>query len=103
MIPHTFHEAMNLPDKELWKAASDREMDSLKRNNVYSLVPSSSVPMTQVNRVPMGLQDEGRFLIQGPSRRSGLGAGPWRRLWQHFRTGLQDPKHPHGISCSGGV
>ena len=44
MIPHTFHEATNLPDKELWKAASDREMDSLKRNNVYSLVPSSSVP-----------------------------------------------------------
>ena len=35
---------MNLPAKTQWKAASDKEMASLKKNNVYTLLPVTSVP-----------------------------------------------------------
>ena len=35
---------MTLPAKAQWKAASDKEMASLKKNNVYTLLPATSVP-----------------------------------------------------------
>ena len=35
---------MALPAKAQWKAASDSEVASLKRNNVYTLLPGFSVP-----------------------------------------------------------
>ena len=35
---------MTLPAKAQWKAASDKEMASLKMNNVYTLLPATSVP-----------------------------------------------------------
>ena len=44
ITPNTFSEAMNLPAKTQWKAASDKEMASLKKNNVYTLLPATSVP-----------------------------------------------------------
>ena len=34
---------MTLPAKAQWKAASDKEMASLKMNNVYTLLPATSV------------------------------------------------------------
>ena len=36
VIPNTFKEAMTLPAKAHWKAASDKEVASLKKNNVYT-------------------------------------------------------------------
>ena len=44
VIPNTFKEAMTLPAKAHWKAASDKEVASLKKNNVYTLVPATAVP-----------------------------------------------------------
>ena len=35
---------MTLPAKAQWEAASDTEMASLKKNNVYTLLPATSVP-----------------------------------------------------------
>ena len=35
---------MTLPAKAHWKAASDKEIASLKKNNVYTLVPATAVP-----------------------------------------------------------
>ena len=35
---------MTLPAKAHWKAASDKEVASLKKNNVYTLVPATAVP-----------------------------------------------------------
>ena len=44
VIPNTSKEAMTLPAKAHWKAASDKEVASLKKNNVYTLVPATAVP-----------------------------------------------------------
>ena len=44
VIPNTFKKAMTLPAKAHWKAASDKEVTSLKMNNVYTLVPATAVP-----------------------------------------------------------
>ena len=44
VIPNTFKEAMTLPAKAHGKAASDKEVASLKKNNVYTLVPATAVP-----------------------------------------------------------
>ena len=44
VIPNTFKEATTLPAKAHWKAASDKEVASLKMNNVYTVVPATAVP-----------------------------------------------------------
>ena len=44
VIPNTFKEATALPAKAHWKAASGKEVASLKKNNVYTLVPATAVP-----------------------------------------------------------
>ena len=44
VIPNTFKEAMTLPAKAHWKAASDEKVASLNKNNVYTLVPATAVP-----------------------------------------------------------
>ena len=36
---------MTLPAKTHWKAVSDKEVASLKKNNVYTLVPATVVPI----------------------------------------------------------
>ena len=35
---------MTLLPKAQWKEASDKEMTSLKKNNVYTFLPATSVP-----------------------------------------------------------
>ena len=44
VIPNIFKEIMTLPAKAHWKVASDKEVASRKKNNVYSLVPATVVP-----------------------------------------------------------
>ena len=46
-VLNTFKEAMNLPQAARWKAATDKEIASLKKHGVYELVPASSVPVGQ--------------------------------------------------------
>ena len=43
VIPNTFKEVMTLPAKAHWKAASDKEVVSLKKINAYTLVPATAV------------------------------------------------------------
>ena len=45
--PNTFKEAMSLPQAARWKAATEKEIASLKKHDVYELVPASSVPAGQ--------------------------------------------------------
>ena len=44
LTPKTFKEATTLPAKAQWKAASDKELASLKKNNVYTHLPVTSDP-----------------------------------------------------------
>ena len=44
VVPNIYKEAMTLPAEAHWKAASDKEVTSLKKNNVYTLVPATTVP-----------------------------------------------------------
>ena len=44
VIINTLKEAMTLPTKAQWKAAPDKEVASLKRNKVYTLLPMTAVP-----------------------------------------------------------
>ena len=43
VISNTFKEATTLLAKAHWKAASDKEVASLKKNNVYTLVPATAI------------------------------------------------------------
>jgi hypothetical protein len=42
--PKTYREAMNGPDAEQWTASMEEELASLKKYEVYKLVPQSAVP-----------------------------------------------------------
>ena len=44
IIPNTFKQAMTLPAKLEPKATSDKEVASRKNDNVYTLLPETSVP-----------------------------------------------------------
>ena len=46
-VPNTSKEAMSLPQAARRKAATDKEIASLKKHGVYELVPSYSVPAGQ--------------------------------------------------------
>ena len=43
-FPSTFSEAMRLPEAARWKAATIKEINSLKDLGVYVLIPKSTVP-----------------------------------------------------------
>ena len=43
-IPATYAEAMNSPQCEDWKGACGNEMENLRKYDVYTVVPLSSVP-----------------------------------------------------------
>ena len=60
VISNTFKEAMALPAKAHWKAASDKEVASLKKNNVYTLVPAyRRFSRPQDRRLSLGVQGQG--------------------------------------------
>ena len=44
VLPNTFKEAMSLSEAALWKAASDKKIESLEQHHVYDHVPSISIP-----------------------------------------------------------
>ena len=44
VLLNTFKEAMSSPKADKWRAAANKEMDSLKQHKVYELIPATSVP-----------------------------------------------------------
>ena len=46
-IPNSYKEAINSPQCEQWNNAITKEMDSLNKHGVYTLVPITSVPKTE--------------------------------------------------------
>ena len=72
VIPNTLKEAMTLPAKAHWKAASNKEVASLKKNNVYTLVPATAVPAGHkiigsrwVYKVKADKSHKGRVVVLG--------------------------------------
>ena len=82
VIPNTFKEAMTLPAKAHWKAASDKEVASLKKNNVYTLVPATAVPAGHkiigsrwVYKVKADISYKGRVVVLGWGQVPGVDCG----------------------------
>ena len=56
VIPNTFKEAMGLPEAALWKAASDKEMDSLMQHHVLRPCALNIYPRrAESSRLAVGL------------------------------------------------
>ena len=103
VIPNTFKEAMTLPAKAHWKVASDKEVASLKRNNVYTLVPATVVPAGHtivgsrwVYKVKADKSYKGRVVVLGWGQVPGVDR-------RHVCSGLQASEHPYGAGDGGGV
>ena len=69
---NTCKEAMTPPAKTQWKATSDKEIASLKKNNVYTLLPATSVPVEHkvigsrwVYKVKADNSHNGRVVVLG--------------------------------------
>ena len=104
VIPNTFKEVMTLPTKAHWKAVSDKEVASLKKNNVYTLVPATTVPAGHKivgSRWVYKVKADKSY--KGASRRARIGTSTRRRLRRHVCSGLQASDHPYGAGDSGGV
>ena len=80
--PTTYREAMESPDFEQWKAAMDKEMNSLKEHDVADLVPIQSLPP---GAKPIGSRwlykikatgvMKARLIVQGWGQRHGIDCG----------------------------
>ena len=82
VIPNAFKEAMTLPAEEHWKAASDKEVASLKKNDLYTLVPASAVPAGHkiigsrwVYKVKVDKSCRGRVVVLGWGQVPGVDCG----------------------------
>ena len=82
IIPNTFEEAITLPAKAQWKAASDKEMASLKNDNVDTLLPATSVPAGHkiigsrwVYKVKADNSHKGRGVVLGWGQVPGIDCG----------------------------
>ena len=82
VIPNTFKEAMTLPAKAHWKAASDKGVASLNNNNVYTLVPATAVPAGHkivgsrwVHKVKADKSYKGRVVVLGWGQVPGVDCG----------------------------
>ena len=82
ITPNTFKEVMPLPAKAQRKAASDKEMASLKKNNVCTLLPATSVPAGHkiiggrwVYKVKVDNSHKGRLVVLGWGQLPGIDRG----------------------------
>lgn len=92
-IPNTFKEATESPQAVKWKEASNIEMASLEKNEVFDLVASASVPSEKVIatklvfRVKADHALKGRVVVQGwgqvPGVDSGCTYAPVCRIQSH--------------------
>lgn len=81
-IPNSYNDAMNSPQREQWKEAIGKEMDSLNKHEVYELVPITSVPKEEKilgSRFVFKQKADGRFkarlVVQGHVQEAGLDYG----------------------------
>ena len=80
ITPSTFKEAMTLPAEAQWKAgASDMAMASLKKNDVYTLLPATFVPTGHkitgsrwVYKVKVDNSHKGRVVVLGSEQLPGM-------------------------------
>ena len=82
IIPNTFKEAMALPEAARWKAASDKEIESLRAHKVYDLVLITSIPTGQkamssrwVYKIKADKSFKGRVVVQAWDQLSGRDCG----------------------------
>ena len=82
VIPNIFKEAMTLPAKAHCKAASDKEVTSLKNNNVYTHVLPTAVPAGHkvigsrwVYKVKVDKSYKGRVVVLGWGEVPGVDCG----------------------------
>ena len=73
---------MTLPAKVQWKAASEKEMASLKKYNVYTLLRATSVPaghkiigISWVYKVKPDISHKGRVVVLGWRQLPGIDCG----------------------------
>ena len=80
-IPNTFEEAMETPQAAKWKEASDREMASLEKPEIFELVSSAPVPSEKVIetkwvfKVKADHALKGRVVVQGEGQVPGIICG----------------------------
>ena len=108
---------MTLQAKAHWKATSDKEVASLKNNNVYTLVPATAVPAGHkivgsrwVYKVKADKSYKGRSSCSdGDKYQASTGSSCsdgdkyQASLRRHVCSGLQASEHPYGAGDSGGV
>ena len=82
VIPNPFKKGMTLPAMAHWKAASDKEVASPKKNNVYILVPATAVPAGHkivgsrwVYKLKADKSYKGRVVVLGWGQVSGVDCG----------------------------
>ena len=74
---------MNIPANVQWKAALDKQLASLKRSNVYTLLPATSVPAGHkiigssrwVYKVKADNSHKGRVVVLGGGQLPGIDCG----------------------------
>ena len=100
-----FTEAMAQRAKEHWKAASLRQGGHKpeKEQHIHRRAGNRRSNRRQDHQLLLGLQGQGRQILQGTSRCAPMGTSTRRRQQRHIRSGLQVSEHPYGAADSGGV
>lgn len=97
IVPNTNEAAIHLPEGAQWKAASDTKTKSFKIGDVYTLVPSTSIPP---GVKPVGSRwtynfKTGHTFIERKGHCQRMGADTWPSLRRHLRSRLQHSEHPY--------
>lgn len=81
-VSNTYKEAKRLPEAVRWKAASDKEVRSLEDDDVYTLVPITTIPPGNklvgsrwVQKVKADNTFKGRVVVQGRGQGPGIDCG----------------------------
>ena len=93
-IPNSYKDAQKSPQWGNWNNAIQKEMDSLRKHNVYKLVKMSSVPKEEkIIGSRFVFQAEGRRKVQSQTRRSRLRTRGWGRLREKLRPSVPHREH----------
>ena len=93
-IPNSYKDAQKSPQWGDWNNAIQKEMDSLRKHNVYKLTKMSSVPKEEKiigSRFVFKQKVDGRFKSQ--IRRSRLRTRGWGRLREKLRPSVPHREH----------
>lgn len=81
-LPNTYNDAIQSRQREQWSEAIPDETESVKKHNVYKLVPIPRVPKTEkiiITRVVFKQEADGRFkarpVVQGHVQKAGVDYG----------------------------